>query len=209
MPMQKKFNFDFCPSIPDNLHDILSEFTTACLLEKPDNVVDYAVKYFNKYQMDRKKTLREVERQMLNDDSILSDEDEVPDVVEHLSKRRCSVFAEPFDPSKDDGEIGTSIYPKTPEQYKRLSETVKNIFFFRLMDEDQLRAVLNAMFERTVSADEIVTHEGDDSNYFFVIDSGKYTATIGNQIVKTFNNYGNFGELALMYNFTESHNNKS
>lgn len=207
MPLRRMLNFDNFPTMPDNFRDILTEFTIACMLEKPDNVINYAVKYFTKYQDDRKKTLSEVEIETLNDvDNVMMviDEEMPPDIRERLNKRRESVFAESFDPSADDQEVTESIYPKSPQLHQHLAETVKNMFFFRSLNDEQLRAIFDAMFERRVKAGEIIYQEGDDGSYFFIIESGHYTATCGNEMIQTYDNYGSFGELALLYNTPRS-----
>lgn len=204
MPLRKLLHFYNFPTMPDNFHDVLTEFTIACMVEKPDDVINYAVKYFTKYQADRKKTLSEVEIGMLGDveELITTIDEELPsDLRQRLSKRRESVYTESFDPSKDEpAEIAESIYPKSPELYNRLAQTVQNMFFFRSLNDEQQRAIFDAMFERVVKENEIIFHEGEDGSYFFIIESGQYTATIGNSIVAKFKNFGSFGEMALLYN---------
>lgn len=202
MSHRNQFNFDFCPPIPDNVGDVLAEFTIACMLEKPENVIDYAVDYFTKYQADRNVSVSQAELQLLHEE-LLSDDDESIDIqCQHLNRRRSSVFAESLDPEKfgPDEEVASSIFPKSDEQLTRLTQMIGNMFVFRSLDKDQLRAVLDAMFERTVKVNETIIREGEDGDYFYVIESGRFTAVVGNQTVATYNNRGSFGELSLMYN---------
>ncbi|KAG8309837.1 cAMP-dependent protein kinase type II-beta regulatory subunit [Homalodisca vitripennis] len=44
--------------------------------------------------------------------------------------RRKSVFAESYDPSKDDEDLGKVVHPKTPEEKEWLIENVRNITLF-------------------------------------------------------------------------------
>uniref|UniRef100_T1JFA3 Cyclic nucleotide-binding domain-containing protein n=1 Tax=Strigamia maritima TaxID=126957 RepID=T1JFA3_STRMM len=82
------------------------------------------------------------------------------------------------------------IFPKTDEQRKRLSESVKGIFLFRSLDQ--------------VNIDEYVIKQGDDGDNFYIIESGIYDIYVlehnDEKYVGKYENSGSFGELALMYN---------
>jgi cAMP-dependent protein kinase regulator len=56
------------------------------------------------------------------------------------------------------------------------------------------------MFEHKVVAGETVIQQGDDGDYFYVIEDGVYHALKNSEKVFEYNGDGNFGELALMYN---------
>ena len=96
------------------------------------------------------------------------------------------------------------VHPKTDEQRARLQERVQSCLLFRTLDVQQLAEVLDAMFEHKVKAEEMVIRQGDDGDYFYVIETGVYNALIntdaGPKKVFTYENEGNFGELALLYN---------
>lgn len=69
--------------------------------------------------------------------------------------------------------------------------------------------VLDAMFERKVEEGEIVIKQGDDGDFFYVIERGQFefyvTDDDGNERkVGTYTDSGSFGELALMYNMPRS-----
>jgi len=133
--------------------------------------------------------------------------------------RRSSVSAERYDPERDqaadaaDGD-DAAVFPKTPEQRRRLADAVRDILLFRSLDSDVMRDVIDAMFERRAAPGEYVIRQGDDGDNFYVIDSGVYDVIIttrrttgnGGDEVETssrvlqFDGRGSFGELALMYN---------
>lgn len=120
-------------------------------------------------------------------------------LVNRFATRRKSVFAETYDPENDadEDEGAAAIFPKSDEQRTRLIESVKNILLFRSLDKDQvslphfigtflynynsklillyfssqMNQVLDAMFERKVTVDEIVIRQGDDGDNFYVIES--------------------------------------
>lgn len=90
--------------------------------------------------------------------------------VTRFSSRRKSVFAEAYDPEEDDEDEGTkTVFPKSDEQRVQLAEAVKNILLFRALDREQMQEVLDAMFEKKVSAGDVVIKQGDDGDNFYVI----------------------------------------
>lgn len=87
--------------------------------------------------------------------------------------RRTSVSAEPIavDSGHDDP---LPVYPKTPDQLRRIKASIANNFIFRDLDEEQETGVLNAMQERHVNKDEVVIRQGDVGEYFYVVESGLF-----------------------------------
>lgn len=127
---------------------------------------------------------------------------QVEPLVTRFAIRRKSVFAETYDPENDpdDDEGASSIFPKTDEQRSRLVDAVKNILLFRSLEKEQMNQVLDAMFEKKTVVDEYIIRQGDDGDNFYVIESGKYRAYVGDNHIHTYDNCGSFGELALLYN---------
>lgn len=101
------------------------------------------------------------------------------------------------------------VYPKSDEQRRRLAEAVKNILLFRSLDPQEMSEVLDAMFERKVEVSELVITQGDDGDYFYVIERGTYRFFVTGEdglekMVGEYSDVGSFGELALMYNMPRS-----
>lgn len=118
--------------------------------------------------------------------------------------RRRAVAAEAYNPNENDAEVKCVVHPKTDEQLQRLKKSVENILLFKSCDRDQLKEILNAMFERKVSPEDEIIRQGADGDNFYVIDNGVFDVFIekdGKELkVHTFKDEGSFGELALMYN---------
>lgn len=119
--------------------------------------------------------------------------------------RRAGVAAESFDPEKDNGGHSVKVvHPKTEEQRNRLTIATKDILLFRCLDDDQMKDVIDAMFERKVKAGEKVITLGEDGDNFYVIEKGTYDIFVRiegqEKKVGQYDNKGSFGELALMYN---------
>lgn len=144
----------------------------------------------------------QAERQDDYDDTY-SDEPIVPT----MSKgRRGTVYAEAYNPEDDDEEDTKVVHPKSDKQRRRLQERVKMQLLFRMLDQEQLNEVIDAMFEQEVAPGEVVIEQGADGDFFYVVDEGVYHALIktneNEPLLKVFeyNGEGNFGELALLYN---------
>ena len=98
------------------------------------------------------------------------------------------------------------VHPKTDGQRERLQGVAKNCLLFKTLDDSQLIEVIDAMFEKKVESGEFLIREGDDGDFFYIIEEGTYNAmkedkeTKEDKVVFTYVNEGNFGELALLYN---------
>ncbi|XP_019880252.1 cAMP-dependent protein kinase type II regulatory subunit [Aethina tumida] len=195
--------------VPNDLREVLLEFTISYLLEQPGDVVAYAADYFQRLRDSRTTTLiyaTGTHGSVSPEESTLSGEEEPP--IARFTSRRKSVFAETYDPEEDDEDDDgiRAVFPKSDEQRQRLAEAVRNILLFRSLDKEQMSEVLDAMFERRVQQDELVIKQGDDGDNFYVIQSGIFHALVAsdpNQTpvhIHTYDNSGSFGELALLYN---------
>jgi len=192
-------------TIPPGFKELLQEFSIAVLRGNPDNVVDFAVEYFTELRNSRESA---------NGEDVSKSADEEEDSDEPIAEpppprrgpRRVAVAGESFDPEKEDDADAEPIptYPKTEEQRERLAAAVNHILLFRCLDEDQLRNVIDAMFERNVQPGDTIINQGEDGDNFYVIESGVYDIFVlidgVNTKVGEYDNKGSFGELALMYN---------
>jgi len=189
-------------TIPAELQETLLDFTVHYLVERPPDIIDFAMDYFRGLQ--ERRLGRGVDHQS-EDESMDSEEEYDEPVYIPSGTRRKSVFAEAYNPEDDEGEDVKVVHPKTDEQRTRLQERVKSQLLFRTLDQDQLIEVIDAMFEHKVKAGETVIRQGDDGDYFYVVEEGVYHALINcddGSMKKVFeyNGEGNFGELALLYN---------
>ena len=71
-------------SVPPELQDMLLEFTVACLINRPDDLVDYAVEYFTHLRdsSDRHGFLAKKSSEEINGDVQSEESDEDPDFGE-------------------------------------------------------------------------------------------------------------------------------
>lgn len=101
---------------------------------------------------------------------------------------------------------------KTDEQYKAISTAVRANFLFAHLTPDKRQLLFDLMTERKVKKGDVLINEGEDGDYFYVVDNGTFevyirapeeTSGLG-KLVHTYQvegtNHPAFGELALMYN---------
>jgi len=212
---------------PPGLQEFLQSFVVAILRNKPDDLLDFAAEYFNE-QLDERNaqngggggTLPGMDGTVAfrpgeagsdhgasddGSDEGMCEEEEARLMQRANMARRKSVSAEGYDPeAEDEDDEPHVVHGKSDEQRKRLTKVVEPMLLFKSLDADQFSQILDAMFEKVVEPGDVVIKEGDDGDYFYIIESGKYDIfkIIGgeNKHVGQYDNKGSFGELALMYN---------
>lgn len=220
MPRQdKKHHLE----VPEGLQEFLQAFVITVLRNKPDDLLEFAADYFQNQLEERNAAennnagtlpgltgaFRPGSNQEEEDD--MDDEDRMDENEEQLMaqrnySRRKSVSAEGYDPEEDDDddEEDRIVHGKTDEQRQRLINVVEKMLLFKSLDSDQMSQVLDAMFEKCVEPGEKIIVEGDDGDYFYIIEKGQFDCLklIDNEQKRVFqyDNKGSFGELALMYN---------
>lgn len=68
------------------------------------------------------------------------------------------------------------------------------------LDEETQSQLVAAMERRSVTAGEVIIREGEEGDYFYAVDSGRFVASKGKSTSFDYENGGSFGELALLYN---------
>lgn len=114
--------------------------------------------------------------------------------------RRVSVSAESMNPNAVFNPADRVVHPKTEEQSERILTMVKNNFLFGNLDSEQLEEVILSMFEKQVTMDTNIITQGDNGDYFYVVESGTFDIFVNDDKVGSTGSGGSFGELALMYN---------
>lgn len=214
--------------VPEGLQEFLQAFVVAILRNKPEDLLSFAADYFTN-QVEERQEQEDRENQggggtlpgltgafrpgenteMENDDEERMDDEEEMIMRKKMNySRRKSVAAEGYDPDADDSDDEESrvVHAKTDSQRDRLEATVAKILLFKSLDKDQMSQVLDAMFEKVAEDGDHIIDEGDDGDFFYVIESGMFDIfkKIGDnpvpQKLGTYENKGSFGELALMYN---------
>jgi cAMP-dependent protein kinase regulator len=150
----------------------------------------------------------------------------------NVRKRSNAVFTKAYNPEfEDEHDMNNSFMSSTSDFENNMSkdvEAVKNtetkeklrlilrsIVIFKHLYEDELNMIIDNMFQRKCKHNEVLIREGDDGNYFYVIEKGNYhifkktdsktfdpstKANVYGKKIGEYKNSGFFGELALLYN---------
>ncbi|GAV54191.1 hypothetical protein ZYGR_0AK06930 [Zygosaccharomyces rouxii] len=114
--------------------------------------------------------------------------------------RRTSVSAETFQPGSLDNWTPPHYVEKTPEQLDRLFKAVGGNFLFNKLDTDSKKLIINALEEKRVNKGTEIIKQGDEGDFFYVVEKGTVDFFVNHHKVNTSNAGSSFGELALMYN---------
>lgn len=117
------------------------------------------------------------------------------------ANRRTSVSAESLTPTSFTGaSFEPSTSTLTPAQIERLNKSVGKNFLFSNLDEESLKSVLSALHEKKVSSGTDVIKQGDEGDFFYIVESGTLDFKVNGEKVGSAGSGSSFGELALMYN---------
>jgi cAMP-dependent protein kinase regulator len=114
--------------------------------------------------------------------------------------RMTSVFVAPINMEE---QWQPKVIEKTAEQMGRISEMLTKTVLFAHLEEEQRKIVVGAMSEVHVAAGDNAIKQGDDGDFFYVVDQGTAEAHIErngeSKKVCDYEAGGCFGELALMH----------
>lgn len=126
--------------------------------------------------------------------------DEIPLPSRFNANRRTSVSGETLQPDNFEDWTPDHYVEKTDEQLKRLETFIGKNFLFNKLDSDSKKLVINCLEERHIEQNDIIIKQGDEGDYFYVVESGTVEFYVNNNKVNTSGPGSSFGELALMYN---------
>ncbi|KAF0974068.1 hypothetical protein FDP41_006678 [Naegleria fowleri] len=118
--------------------------------------------------------------------------------------RRRAVSSEVLDESKPLTAEELQVHHKTPEEMSKLREALASNALFTSLEPEDLKIILDAMFEVNVKKGDTIIRQGDEQgDLFYVIYSGECEALKKNgneeKVVKDYSAGDAFGELALIY----------
>ena len=192
------------------LFTLREEFTTITSDEDPENHVSHVANGFTFFNInDTDNFERSISKNnkscQLSEDAIRIGST-IGREYHRLFHRRRSVVAESFDPNeKEKKSSDICPRPKSKEECDRLFQAIKEVFIFKSCTNEQLKTILNAMFEKRVKAGQIVIKQGEGGDNFYVIEKGhfdviQFDSNGSKTKMASFSDRGSFGELALLYN---------
>ena len=107
----------------------------------------------------------------------------------------------------DGGDWVMEVVPKQPAELERIKKAVKANFLFQHLNDTQAKQVYDVMKRVAVKKNDVVIRQGDQGDWFYVVDEGEYVVTLeqgGKDVeILRYTTTGGanpcFGELALMY----------
>jgi len=148
-------------------------------------------------------TTADAEEEEEEDDA---DDEPPPDFEKPQGNRaRQSVSAEAYGEWNAKKAFVPPVIAKSDEQKDRLKSCLVKSFMFSNLEEHDLGIVIGAMTEVNMTAGSRAINQGEDGDFLFVIESGKFECLIKQsdgteKCVKTCEGGDVFGELALLYN---------
>mmetsp|Transcript_4893 Transcript_4893/g.8730 ORF Transcript_4893/g.8730 Transcript_4893/m.8730 type:complete len:401 (+) Transcript_4893:72-1274(+) len=134
------------------------------------------------------------------------DDEPPPDFEKPQGNRaRQSVSAEAYGEWNAKKAFVPPVIAKSDEQKDRLKNCLVKSFMFSNLEDNDLGIVIGAMTEVQMTAGLRAIKQGEDGDFLFVIESGKFECLIkqsdgSEKAVKTCEAGDVFGELALLYN---------
>ncbi|KAK6204457.1 camp-dependent protein kinase regulatory subunit [Scheffersomyces amazonensis] len=117
------------------------------------------------------------------------------------ANRRVSVSAEALNPDKFKSD---SWKPPSNNlssiQKATLSKNLASNFLFKQLDDGSKNIVIAALTSKSFSKDTEIIRQGDEGDFFYIIESGTVDFYVDGSKVNTSHEGSSFGELALMYN---------
>ena len=140
-------------------------------------------------------------KEQVGDDG--DDEDDEPAAPVRPVRRRGGVSAESF--RADKVVALPPAVPKTDDQKARIRAAIVHNAMFSNIGQDQAAAVIDVMFEVRKNDGDVIIQQGDEGDYFYVLDAGECEFFIkgddgADKFVGSASVGGSFGELALLYN---------
>jgi len=116
-----------------------------------------------------------------------------------FSQRRSSVAGESITQDEISTQKEKTVHEKSEEKRKRVEELIITHLLFRNLDKQQKKEIIDAMFERDVEIGTEIIKQGDEGDFFYVVDSGEFEILVNGKKVASSSAGGSFGELALLY----------
>ena len=153
------------------------------------------------------------EMEISSDESEEPDEEEQRRIDEEMKKRqqakkkfRVSVSAEVYGIHNKKEAYVPRVIPKSDEQRAIIKSKCMQSFIFNLLEDNELKTVIDAFEEKRYKPGDTVIQQGDEGDVIYLVDTGEldcekiFKAGEPPTYLKTYKPGESFGELALLYN---------
>ena len=113
-------------------------------------------------------------------------------------ERRGAVSAEPYK-EEDATSYVKTVIPKDYTTMQSLSKAIQTNLLFSHLDDSEKSDIFDAMQPFNYKPDETIIQQGEEGDFFYIIDQGEVDVYVNNKCVTSISDGGSFGELALIY----------
>uniref|UniRef100_A0A667YUC8 cGMP-dependent protein kinase n=1 Tax=Myripristis murdjan TaxID=586833 RepID=A0A667YUC8_9TELE len=128
-------------------------------------------------------------------------------IRETLNRRKgakAGVSAEPTSSSLQKFSFEKARVPKDASVKKLLTDALNKNQYLKRLELQQIKDMVECMYERTYQQGEYVTKQGEPGNHLFVLADGKLDVFQHNKLLTSIAVWTTFGELAILYNCTRT-----
>ncbi|XP_011689727.1 PREDICTED: cGMP-dependent protein kinase, isozyme 1-like isoform X2 [Wasmannia auropunctata] len=130
------------------------------------------------------------------EESRLEDAAAVNNGEQHVNNPRGGVIGRtPTPPSAP-----TPVYEKDARSARQIKRAILENEFLGNLEENQVEALVSAMYPKQIPANTLVIREGDIGSHLYVSAEGDFDIYEGNKFQRSFGPGVAFGEIALLYN---------
>lgn len=113
-------------------------------------------------------------------------------------ERRGAVSAEPYK-EEDATSYVKTVIPKDYATMQALSKAIQSNLLFSHLDDSEKSDIFDAMQPFNYKPGETIIQQGEEGDFFYIIDIGDVEVYVNNKCVTAISDGGSFGELALIY----------
>ena len=212
-----------------NINQLFIQIVESLLIEKPDNPIGFIVQFLGKKYPDQamvsgppavevgniiansskpQQSAQQTAAADPDEEEDEDDEDDEDDYIDDLpiaskyqekgvKAKRMSIMSEsPTNMSASD----IVKIEKSPAEKQSILNTLASCVLFKHLEGTQLDTLADAMEMKTFQEGELIIQQGDDGDFFYVVDKGVIDCYKDEKKIYTYQNEGQFGELAIMYN---------
>mmetsp|Transcript_2554 Transcript_2554/g.3571 ORF Transcript_2554/g.3571 Transcript_2554/m.3571 type:complete len:823 (-) Transcript_2554:2516-4984(-) len=112
-------------------------------------------------------------------------------------QRGQNVFAQPIEVTDD---FVPPSYPKSDAAIQFIDASLADNFIFSSLNVQERQSLIDAMSLETVSEGHIIINQGENGDFFYVVEEGQVSFSVDGNNVGSCTKGASFGELALLYN---------
>jgi cAMP-dependent protein kinase regulator len=195
-----------------DIQNLLRDCIVQLCLKKPVNPIEFLANYFAKLDTQnlsiKKSPMRQQQTSSPNEQkqqsangSAAGENDDVADLNESSGHQSQSASNNNVKGRERRGAVSyvKTVIPKDYSTMQALSKAIQTNLLFSHLDDSEKSDIFDAMQPFNYKADETIIQQGEEGDFFYIIDQGEVEVYVNNKCVTAISDGGSFGELALIY----------